>query len=643
MFAALIQERDPLQLEKFWDGLEYWVQVAGGFAAAALLLWLLYRMIASFTPQKAGPTSRVMDLAYAAVISAYIAYAVVTSPQWLPAVKATLAGEAVTPVDPKPSMVRLQNNILTGAGILALAVVSLTLIKDMFGFRLRSRRIWAVARLSMKEAVRRRVLWVFLLILLVYLFGSWFQESSNPQDQVRNYLATLYFAETPLLLVAAVLLAAFSIPTDIKQQTIHTILTKPVERFEIVLGRFLGYMLLMTFALLVMTVLSLGYVFRSISPEAQNESLKAREPGLGELEFEGTESKQKGVNVGHEWDYRSYISGPNPPMPIQYAFWNFRDLPADLANRDNVVCEFTFDVYRTTKGQENRGVFCTFQFETWHYDKAKEKEYDQAVLEERRKPTPDFGALAEKYGFYELKSVEVTDFHTQSLELPGGLFKNALEGKPAASTAGGAAPDVKPRLRVRVHCDSRSQYVGMAKYDLYLRLDSLDPGADRRRFAINFFKGAFGLWLRLGLVTGLAVTFSTYLSGIISALLVLFLYIGGFFQDYIQTLALGTAPGGGPLESLYRLVQRENMLVPLEQTAAVKIATGYDTGFRWFLRRVLDIIPDVDRFDFTDKVAEGFSISGTEMFLNFLLLVAYLIPLAILAYHLIKSREIASS
>jgi hypothetical protein len=75
----------------------------------------------------------------------------------------------------------------------------------------------------------------------------------------------------------------------------------------------------------------------------------------------------------------------------------------------------------------------------------------------------------------------------------------------------------------------------------------------------------------------------------------------------------------------------------------VKIATGYDFGFRWFLRRILDVIPDVDRFDFTDKVSEGFAITGMDMFLNFLLLVAYLIPLAILAYHLIRSREIASS
>ena len=43
MFAVLVQERDPLSLDRFWPGLEYWVQVVGGFAAFGLLVWIIYR------------------------------------------------------------------------------------------------------------------------------------------------------------------------------------------------------------------------------------------------------------------------------------------------------------------------------------------------------------------------------------------------------------------------------------------------------------------------------------------------------------------------------------------------------------------------------------------------------------------------
>src|SRR5207302_7365335 len=109
----------------------------------------------------------------------------------------------------------------------------------------------------------RRILWTFSAFLLVFLFASWFIDY-KPEDQVRNYVRVVYWAMTPLMLLTAGLLAAFSIPADVRNQTIHTIVTKPVERFEIVVGRFLGFMFLMSLVLCVMTGVSLLYVFREI-------------------------------------------------------------------------------------------------------------------------------------------------------------------------------------------------------------------------------------------------------------------------------------------------------------------------------------------------------------------------------------------
>src|SRR5206468_8407057 len=100
----------------------------------------------------------------------------------------------------------------------------------------------------------------------------------------------VFWSMTFLLLFTTVLLASFSIPNDIKQQTIHTIVTKPVERFEVLLGRFLGFLTLMTLVLLLMTAVSLLYVLRGIKQEAAEESLKARVPRYGELRFENTRS-----------------------------------------------------------------------------------------------------------------------------------------------------------------------------------------------------------------------------------------------------------------------------------------------------------------------------------------------------------------
>ena len=53
--------------------------------------------------------------------------------------------------------------------------------------------------------------------------------------------------------MVASILGAFNIPNDIKNQSIHTIVTKPVEKLEIVLGRFLGFAMLLTIGLAVVT------------------------------------------------------------------------------------------------------------------------------------------------------------------------------------------------------------------------------------------------------------------------------------------------------------------------------------------------------------------------------------------------------
>jgi len=81
----------------------------------------------------------------------------------------------------------------------------------------------------------------------------------------------------------------------------------------------------------------------------------------------------------------------------------------------------------------------------------------------------------------------------------------------------------------------------------------------------------------------------------------------------------------------------------MPETTMAKSAQVSDIGFRWFIRRILDVIPDVERFDMFDSVGEGFNIGGTQMIVGFVLLSGYLLPWFILAYYLIKWREIASS
>jgi hypothetical protein len=82
--------------------------------------------------------------------------------------------------------------------------VGVPFVRGLFDLRLR--RIWAIALLTIKEVVRRRILWVFALLGLLFLFGAWFLDT-KPEDQLQSYVKTSYFVMAVLVLFTAGLLA----------------------------------------------------------------------------------------------------------------------------------------------------------------------------------------------------------------------------------------------------------------------------------------------------------------------------------------------------------------------------------------------------------------------------------------------------
>lgn len=685
MFAYVMTfDRDPMRMQEVPNQLVAWVQNAGGWAAFTVLVWVLVgytRMRAEDRARIAPWQKRVFMLGIVISLLGYLSAGGVLLVSQLP----------IKNMEIETFRKYYLISFAVG-GLGALVAAGLPFVIGLS--TLRFRRIWALAKLSFKEAIRNRVLYGFSAMLLVLLFGSWFIPY-KPEYQVRSYVGVVYWVMKILLLITAIIVAAFSIPTDIRRQTIHTIVTKPVERFEIILGRFLGFTALMSLVLLLMTSVSVVYVLRGVDPAAAEESLKAREPFYGALHFENTENKEKGTNVGREWDYRSYITAAAPNQEPQYAIWDFPNLPRSLADRGIVRCEFAFDIYRTTKGFENRGVSCKFEFQSANFNPSDKDSYNtdrsrlmskgnlflQKDIDEwvatyrarltaaRNLATLDLedrvdkkrsrlmanklegdptryrlsdaeidNELADQYGYYVEPAKNITDYHTLFIDVPAGLFRNALQGPPSPTTR----PDAPPlQVRVSVTQQSATQYVGMAKYDLYWRLDDPHRGSEKAAFAANFYKGAFGLWLRLCLVIGLAVALSTYLSGVISMLVAAMLYLGGGVIDYIQSIAMGTAAGGGPMEALVRLANRQVALVPMEDSTAATLAVSTDVVFRWFIRRVLDLIPDVERYDLTSYVGEGFNIPFTQLLIDCGALGLYLLPWFVVAYYLLKWREIA--
>ncbi len=125
------------------------------------------------------------------------------------------------------------------------------------------RRVMAMARLAVKEALRRKVVIVaFVIFAILLLFGQWFMGGTeNPEKRFMN---TIMFGTQLLTLLTVMLISSFSLPEDIKNKTIYTIVTKPVRATEIILGRILGFGFLGTVLLALMGLISFFFVSRNL-------------------------------------------------------------------------------------------------------------------------------------------------------------------------------------------------------------------------------------------------------------------------------------------------------------------------------------------------------------------------------------------
>lgn len=134
-------------------------------------------------------------------------------------------------------------------------------VPDAFGMRFR--RIWAIARLAMKENFRLFVVTLIIFVTSLAVAG-WFIGGGGKYPE-RSYVSFLFFAAQILISIFAVLVSAFSLPNDILSKTIYTVVTKPVRASEVVLGRFVGFAVLGTVLLTFVGALSYVFMVRGIN------------------------------------------------------------------------------------------------------------------------------------------------------------------------------------------------------------------------------------------------------------------------------------------------------------------------------------------------------------------------------------------
>ena len=608
---------------------------------------------------------------------------------------------------------------LTFMGYTALAMLGFRLLQELR--RVNPIRTMAIAWLSRKEATRR--MWapyvVTAVFLVVLAFTHWFLQPPRPAEMSRLFVGTLTLLCSLLITLMIIFLSPLSLPTDIQQQTIYTIVSKPVSRLEMIWGRILGYMTLVTLIIALFGGISYIYLIRQVNSTirltaAEAESIRsgnplratqldeqaeqltarmsARVPVKGSLLFRDSRGTPqiKGIDVGQELEYRTHVEGATPskgiwrfgvishpfdevrnmaardsgkpPGPQQYPILD-RRVPVDNFLRAGTL-EYVDNQIATLKAQQSKGV--------------KGLESNIEALQTQRRPLANKDAELKA----ALKAAQTADKQDEINRVQGELalihsdpFKVEMTftiyrttkgrvGEPVFASMKVLNPITSEQyentfpvreyytdmqtipasllvgsggfLNIEIQCVSSTQYLGMAESDLFVL-------ASDGSFFWNFFRGLMGVWLQALVLTSIGVFAGTFLSWPVTLLTTIAFFIGGQVAfGYLQEFAIQAQTGGGPFESLYRLLSHDNQMADLTPTLAVVTAKTLDSLILPVMSRLVYVVPNFASLDVSNSVADGFAVTNDKMIGNALMAIAYALPFSVAGFFVLKNREVAA-
>jgi len=124
----------------------------------------------------------------------------------------------------------------------------------------------AIAKQTLEDMLRRKI----LLILLIVAIGMIALGPSVGFLSPRESSAVLRSLGLAVILIAGLLITILAgiqvIPTEIERRTIYTVLSKPVQRYEFILGKFLGGLATVFVMVLAMGIVFLGVLYINETP-----------------------------------------------------------------------------------------------------------------------------------------------------------------------------------------------------------------------------------------------------------------------------------------------------------------------------------------------------------------------------------------
>jgi hypothetical protein len=151
-------------------------------------------------------------------------------------------------------------------------------------------KVLAIAQNTFKEAIRNRVMYIILFFGVLYILASFIVKDLLIAAHGESIRALGIAGINLFVIIIAILVGIGLVYNELDKKTIYTIVSKPIDRWQFLLGKYFGLLLTLYLITLFMTLIFLfvtWYLNRQIhDPDfarATFESLKAI--GLGCLEL----------------------------------------------------------------------------------------------------------------------------------------------------------------------------------------------------------------------------------------------------------------------------------------------------------------------------------------------------------------------
>lgn len=121
---------------------------------------------------------------------------------------------------------------------------------------------WAIAVYTYREGIRKRTLVGFLILSLLVIFGAFFMTSFlNPSttggaevDLDMKLIKDICVTTIEIFgMLITIFISASVVPSEMENKVIYTVLSKPVRRFQYLLGKFIGVQMIVLVNLVLMS------------------------------------------------------------------------------------------------------------------------------------------------------------------------------------------------------------------------------------------------------------------------------------------------------------------------------------------------------------------------------------------------------